>query len=159
MGRVSRRTVLFLTGALIILNFAEAASVNINGSWLFTINQTNLQGQAGTDLVSSYQSPAGQITMDMAPGGKKGWNVSVFRLDTSWNANFVLQIMRTGTGSGTGTVSGGTTYLTITTINQTFVTGTGVLSGIPLMEQLTGVSVSIPAATYTTTIQFTATDM
>jgi len=159
ISRVIKTTALLLLAVFSLLKIVEAAAVNINGIWSLTIGVGNLQGGAGSDLTSTYQSPSGQITMDVVPGGKKAWGISVARVDSSWNANFVLSVMRTGSGSGTGTVSGGTTYLTITTTTQTFVTGTGSLTGIPLQEQLGGVSVSIPPATYSTTIQFTAADM
>jgi hypothetical protein len=157
--QVAKKAALLLLAVFVLLKIVEAASVNINGQWSLTIGLGNLQGGAGSDLTSTYQSPSGQVTMDVAPGGKKPWSISVARVDSSWNMNFVLSIMRTGSGSGSGTVSGGTAYLTITTTNQTFVTGTGSLTGIPLQEQLGGVSVSIPPASYSTTIQFTATDM
>lgn len=156
--RVGRGTVLFLTGAFFLLTFAQAANITVYGSWSLTIGAGNLTGGAGSNLTPTYTTAAGAISMDVQNQAHKGWTISVLRIDTSWNANFVLSIIRTGNGSGTGTVSGGATYLTITTTSQTFVTGTNDLTGITLQEQLSGVSASIPAATYTTTIQFTATD-
>jgi hypothetical protein len=158
--RVGRGIVLFLTGAFLLLTFAQAANITITGSWSLTIGAGNLQGGAGSDLTSTYTTASGAISMAVSAASAihSGWSVSVLRIDTNWNANFVLSIMRTGNGSGTGTVSGGTSYLQITTTSNTFVTGSGSLTGITLQEQLGGVSVSIPAATYTTTIQFTATD-
>jgi hypothetical protein len=133
--RVGRRTVLFLTGAFIVLIFAQAATVTITGSWSLTIGSGNLQGGAGSNLTSTYTSTSGAISMALSATYRwSTWSVSVNRVDTSWNANFVLQIERTGNGSGSGTIAGGTTYLTITTTSQTFVTGTGVLTGITLQE-------------------------
>ncbi len=157
--RIGRGTVLFLTGAFLLLIFAQAANITITGSWSLAIGAGNLTGGAGSNLTATYTSTSGSISMGVSATSRTStWSVSVLRIDTSWNANLVLSIMRTGSGSGTGGVSGGTTYLTITTMGQTFVTGNGTLTGITLQERLGGVSVSIPVATYTTTIQFTVTD-
>ena len=158
--RVGRGTILFLTGAFLLLNLAQGANITVTGSWSLTIDAGNLTGGAGSNLTATYTSTSGSISMAVSPSssGSGNWRVSILRIDTRWNAGLVLSIRRTGGGSGTGSVSGGTTYLTITTASQTFVTGSGTLTGITLQEQLGGVSVSLGASTYTTTIQFTVAD-
>jgi len=155
--RVGRVTVLFLTGAFILLNFAGAANITITGTWSRVIGSGDLTGGAGSNLTATYASATNQVLMGVTTT-LTNWRVDIRRIDTNWHANFVLSIRRTGTGSGTGTVSGGTNYITITTTSQTFVTGSGNRSGIQLQEQLGGVSVSIPVNTYTTTIQYTVVD-
>jgi len=158
MRWVVGKAALFLTAALTLLVLAEAANITIVGIWSWTVGPGDLQGGPGSELNTTYESPANQVTMSVRGSGNIGWRVEVLRIDSNWHANFLLDIRRTGSGRGPGTVSGGTTYLTITTMSQSFVTGSGNRWGIPLQERLSGVSVSIPPATYTTTIQYTVVD-
>jgi hypothetical protein len=156
--RVGRGTVLFLVGAFLLLNLAEAANITITGTWSRVIGAGDLTGGPGSNLTATYTSATNQILMGVTTT-LTNWRVDILRIDTHWHANFALSIRRTGTGSGTGTVTGGGAYLAITTTSQTFVTGSGNRAGIQLQERLGGVSVSIPVATYTTTIQYTVVDI
>jgi hypothetical protein len=156
--RAVGKAVLFLTAALTLLGLALAADITITGTWSWTIGPGDLQGGPGSNLNTTYTSAPNQVTMRITGTGGGGWRVDVLRIDSNWHTDFVLDIRRTGNGQGPGTISGGTTYLTITTTSQTFVTGTRNRRGIPLQERLRGVSVAIPAAVYTTTIQYTVVD-
>lgn len=157
MRRAATKVAFPLIAVFTLLVFAEAANITITGSWSLSIGSGNLQGGAGSNLTATYTSATNQVTMAVTTT-LTNWRVDILRIDSNWNANLVLSIRRTSSGTGTGTVSGGTTYLTITTTSQTFVTGSGNRSGIALQERIGGVSVSIPPGTYTTTIQFTAVD-
>ena len=159
MRRLWKRAILQLIGVLTLWAVVEAAvSITVTGSWSLVLGSGNLQGGAGSNLVSTYTSNANQalLTVSGATTGQ-AWTVSVLRIDSTWDGSLVLSLRRTGGGSGTGTVSGGTTYLTVLTTSQTFITGTGNLSNIPLQERLAGVSVSLGAGTFTTTIRYTIT--
>ena len=159
MRRVAGKAVRFLIAAFVAWHLAQAADITIIGNWSLMIGAADLQGGPGSDLNPSYQSAANQITMDVTTRGQWTWRVDVNRIDSGWNAAFQLFIRRTNNGtSGNGSVSGGTAYLQITTTSQTFVTGQGDRRGITLQERLDGVSVSVPPATYTTTIQYTVVD-
>lgn len=159
MKRVGRKVIFLLFAAFVLWRFVQAATITVTGTWFRTIGSADLQAGPGSNLTATYSSATNQITMGLATTGALPWRVDVRRIDSLWHANFVLSIRRTNNGTGgTGTVSGGTTYLQITTINQTFVTGSGTRTGITLQERLGGVSVQIPPATYTTTIQYTAVD-
>jgi hypothetical protein len=158
MGRrIGRGMVLFLIGTSILLNFAVAANITITGTWTLSIGVADLTGRPGTNLTANYNSATNQVLMDVTTTGVN-WRVDVLRIDTHWTTLVVLSIRRTGTGSGTGTVTGGGSYMAITPTSQTFVTGSGNRAGIQLQERITGVSVSIPVDTYTTTVQFTVVD-
>jgi len=149
--------VLFLIGISILMNFAVAANITITGSWVLTIGVADLTGRPGTNLTANYNSATNQVLMDVTTT-LTNWRVDVLRIDTNWTALVTLSIRRTGTGSGTGTVTGGGAFMAITTTSQTFVTGTGNRAGIQLQERISGVSVSIPADIYTTTVQYTVVD-
>lgn len=158
MRRVAGKAVRFLIAAFVAWNLAQAATITIAGSWSRVIGAGDLTGGPGSNLTATYASATNQVTMGVTTGAGMNWRVDVRRIDTIWHASFRLSIRRTSNGSGTGTVAGGATYLRITTISQTFVTGSGNRAGIQLQERLGGVSVSIPVATYTTTIQYTVVD-
>jgi hypothetical protein len=135
-------------------------SITVTGSWSLSIGQADLQGAAGSDLSASYQSAADQLLMTIGGTGGKAWRVDVYRVDSTWNSDFVLSIKRTtdGTPQGKGSHSIdslGLTYAAITTIATTFWSGAGDFTSIPLQYQLSGVSCAIPAASYSTTIYFT----
>lgn len=152
------RRIFVLGATLVLFTVIEAAiSITVTGSWSFSIGQADLQGAAGSDLTSYYESATNQLSMTIGGTGGHTWRVDVRRVDSTWHANFGLYIKRTNAGtSGKGTVNpGGTEYGLITTSNQTFWTGTHDRAGIYLQEKLDGVSCAIPAASYSTTIYFT----
>jgi len=157
MRRVAGSAVRLLLAAFVAWNIAQAATITITGSWTRVIGAGDLTGGPGTNLTATYTSATNQALMAVTTTGVN-WRVDVLRIDSIWHANFVLSIRRTGTGSGTGSVTGGGGFQAITTTSQTFVTGSGNRTGIQLQERIGGVSVSIPAATYTTTIQYTVVD-
>jgi hypothetical protein len=156
--RAAARAALVAIAALALLVLAEAANITVTGTWIRSIGLGDLQGGPGSDLITTYESPAGQVTMRISGAGNRAWRVDVLRIDSSWHPDLVLSIRRTGNGTGPGTIAGGTAYLPILTTSQAFVTGSGNLSGIPFQERLSGVSVSIPAGSYATTIQYTVVD-
>jgi len=157
MKKAGKAGILILFAAFVLAGIVEAVtSITVSGSWSLTIGQSNLQGGAGSDLTSTYTSATNQATLSVSGTYSHTWRIDVTRVDTTWHANFHLWVKRTGNGtSGTGTYSGGTTYLEATTTAQTFMTGAGDRSGFTLQYQLTGVSTAIPAASYATAIRYT----
>jgi hypothetical protein len=149
--------ILLATLAFYTLGFAPGIAITVTGSWSLSIGQADLQGAAGSDLTTYYESATTQLTMAISGSGGHTWRVDVKRVDSTWHGNFGLSIKRTNGGtSGTGSLyAGGTEYGLITTSNQTFWTGIGDRAGIYLQEKLDGVSCAIPAASYSTTIYFT----
>lgn len=150
--------ILVLVATLVLFSVLEAViAITVIGSWSLSIGQANLQGAAGSDLTSSYESATNQLTMGVSGTGGHTWRVDVKRVDSTWHANFGLYIKRTNAGtSGKGSLyAGGTVYGLITTSNQTFWTGINDRGGIYLQEKLDGVSCAIPATSYSTTIYFT----
>jgi hypothetical protein len=158
--RKRRVAILVLFTTLALIQLVLATSITVTGSWSLSIGQANLTGGAGTDLTTTYTSATNQATMNAAGTYSwTNWRISVRRIDTTWHANFHLWVKRTNNGtSGTGSYSGGTTFIDLTTTDQTFMTGTGSRSGFTLQFQLTGVSTAIPAASYSTTIRYTIVD-
>ena len=131
-----------------------AIVITVTGSWSETINENDLQGGPGTDLVSTYESATNEVVIDIDDTSST-WKVEHKRTDSTWHANFTLSEKRTSDGSGPGSVSGGTSYSTIGTTDTQFFTGSDTRSNIDVQLQLEGVSVQIPPDTYSTTVTYT----
>ena len=158
MKKRGKTGILILLATLAFYTIVGAAIViTVTGSWSLSIGQANLQGAAGSDLTTYYESSTNQLTMAVSGTGGHTWRVDVRRVDSTWHANFDLYIKRTNGGTaGKGSLyAGGTEYGLITTSAQTFWTGINDRSGIYLQEKLDGVSCAVPAASYSTTVYFT----
>lgn len=147
----------FLLIALLMHTSAwSAPSITGTGSWILTIGVLDLIAGAGSELVASYESAVDAVLLSPNPvPAKPAWRVDVSRVDTAWPGSFVLWIKRTGDGTGSGSISDGTTYLTVTTTDQPFFTGSEDRANVPIQFQLTGISTQIPPGDYTTTVYYT----
>jgi len=139
---------------------AEAIDISAVGSWSDTIDASDLQAGAGSNLIDTYESVAGAtvLTISNTTGNTDNWRVDVRRTDTAWHSNLHLYVKRTSDGSGSGSISGGLSYIEITTIDSQFFLGAGDRSGINLKYKLTGMSVSVPPNAYSTTVTYTVVD-
>ena len=131
---------------------AKHPGITVTGSWSQTIGTVNLASGAGSDLANPYASSSSQLVLDInGTTGNGNSYVTVQRVDTSWNSNLNLYVQRTSGGSN---VSGGTTYLLVTTSAQTFFTETQDVT-VNVQVKLDGVSLQVPPATYATGLLFT----
>lgn len=158
MKNTVRHIVLLLLFLLISsYGICWAVSITVTGSWAETIDALDLQAGAGSDLIDTYESASNTVAIDIiAP---TNWRVDVKKSDTNWPANFQLYVRRTSDGSGSGSISGGTSYQEITDTDQSFFNGTLDRSNITGQLKLTGVSVQIPVDTYTTTVYYTVVEI
>jgi hypothetical protein len=150
--------VLLFTLIIAETSFAPLPSVTVTGTdWVLTIDSSDLQSGAGSDLVSSYENTAGAILIELTGllGQQNNYRVDVSKSDTNWHGNFRLFVKRTGDGTGNGTITGGTTYQEITNTDQQFWTGVNGRHNVPIQLKLDNVSVQIPPDTYTTTVNYT----
>jgi hypothetical protein len=126
-------------------------------SW--TITSANLQGGAGTDLVSSYESASNAMRIEIKDAQDSDtWTVDIKKTDVSWHGNLHLWARRTSNGEGNGTISGGTAYQEITNIDYLFFTGKAERNQVSIQLKVTGVSVHIPVASYSTYVYCTVID-
>ena len=151
--------------ALMLLHTQPAWSVLdisvTGGGWSPSIGVGDLQAGAGSDLVSTYQSVANLVGISIsgAAGVNDSWRIDVRRTDVMWGNRLTLFLQRTGTGIGSGSVTGGNTFQAITDTDATFLSGAGDLSNIPVQLQLQGVSLQVPPNAYLTTITYTVVDL
>ncbi len=158
-NRVKISLCVLLFTLIIAETTSPAPSITIVGAdWSLTIDSSDLQSGAGSDLVSSYENIDGDLSIDILGFTEQCMNarVDVSKSDTNWHANFQLLVKRTSNGDNPqGWVSGGTTYQEITDTDQEFFTLSGNRSNITIQLRLNNVSVQIPPDTYTTTINYT----
>jgi len=134
----------------------SAISMTVTGSWSENIDVFDLQGGAGTDLVSTYEGASNACIIDVTGAAKKDWEVYVNRVDALWDTHFHLYCRRTSDGIGDGPISGGETYQEITVVGQLlFTSGSLDRTGVEVQYQLTGVSVLVTPNTYITDIYYT----
>src|SRR5947208_1601517 len=106
-----------------------AISISSTGDYSVNITAANLVSGAGSDLQSSQESASGVTTITISGAGSSSWTVKVRRGAGTWNNNVTLFVQRTSSGSGPGTITGGTSYISVGTIDTTFFTGIGNKSG------------------------------
>jgi hypothetical protein len=154
--------ILFMLTAFILLVIArtEAMDISAVGSWSGTIDAAALQAGAGSNLTDTYESVAGAtvLTIFNTASNSDNWRVDVRRTDAAWHSNFHLYVKRTSDGTGSGSISGGSSYLEIPTIDSQFFSGAGNRDGINLRYILTGMSVSASPNVYGSTVIFTVVD-
>jgi len=136
---------------------AWAISMSVSGGWTRTIGAFDLQGGAGTDLNSTYESAADAVLVSVTDTSA-GWRVDIKKQDSTWHASLGLSARRTSSGTG-GSVAGGASYQQVTDTYATFFTGSQAVSDINVQLQVSGVSVSIPRAAYDTTVYYTVTEL
>jgi hypothetical protein len=139
-----------------------ALEVTVSGGHAFTIDQADLAGGAGSNFIPVHQSAldAVLITVAATTGDTDAWQMLVHKEDALWHGSLALGVLRTGPGTGSGSISGGDVLsLTLNASDQVFFEGAGDKTTIPVQLKLSGVSVLIPVDSYTTTVYLTILDL
>ncbi|MBP1166901.1 hypothetical protein JOE44_003785 [Chryseobacterium sp. PvR013] len=163
---------------LIMGSFLEGQTINIAGtSWTASVPTIT---EAGNNYTGTYDNPSLLTLSGFLPGsflnllGSSGAKISMQHVPTSWNSSLKLYAKRSGgtaTINGlcvlcTATINGGLSYIEIpqaTAVTLSTITFSGVLgvsnsvnySAISVQLEIGGVSVTIPAAAYSTQVVFT----
>ena len=137
-----------------------AVAITVTGSWVETIDKNDLISGAGSDLQGTYTSVSGQVSLDISgtSDSSDAWRIEVTKIDSSWNSSLHPYVMRTSAGTG-GSVSGGTSYQEVTAINTSFFSGSGDVTGINVKLRMTGASIQINPAAYSTVLYYTVVDI
>jgi hypothetical protein len=129
-----------------LLQNLNAQRITVRGNWVLDLR--NEITEAGSDYIGTYTSNVDQTTIQLRNVDGSSWSVSVrYAPDSDWDNALVLRAQRTGPGTGTGMITGGTAFQTLTLIDALFFTGTDNRNTIPIQYQLSGVSVTIPVIT------------
>lgn len=149
------------------------ASVSTSGSWTFTRGSSNITNP-GLDFDNVASSGvAGETTLNLSGLEKnKTWKVYISRVDNNWHSTLILTASKTNDGIVSAT-NGGVT-IPLTTAAQISITNASTLFfiaspsnscnscnliNVKIRYELSGVSVTLPAATYQTQIQYTISDI
>lgn len=165
------KKLILLVAICLFHEYCIAQNIRLTGSaWTPTITTIT---EAGNDYASTtLTSASNQTLLDVKVPNISGTNryiINIRRTDsgTNWNtAGLQLWVRRTSDGTGAGaatTVVGGTTYQQITSSDLYFFEGfndnKNYRTGISIQYQITGASVLVPVANYSTTITFTLIDI
>lgn len=155
--RITTKFLIFIIifGLIPIDNKVHTHDITVTGSWILTIDASDLLAGAGSDLIDTYESASDQIDIYIDAQGAKSWRVDVRKGDTNWHSDFQLSLRRTSDGTGYGFISGGTSYQEVTDTDQSFFNGGRDRSDIKVQLELSGVSVQVPTDTYATTVYYT----
>ena len=152
----------FVTVAFLILSGPSACAVDIyaTGGCNFIIDSSCLVGGAGSDLMKSFESKLDATVINITGTGGSGdaWQVRVRKSGVSKLHGVTLYVKRTGNGSGSGTVSGGSSYVAVETSDTDFFEGSGDRTDITVQYKVSGISIKIPPGTYSTVVTFTVVD-
>ncbi len=162
MKNLNKAAIVFLfIYFLLCTSFISALSITTSGGWNLSIDSTDVTGSAGSDLTPTYYSSTDAIIMSISDAidNSDNWEIQVHKTDTNWHGNLKLALQRTSNGSGGGSISGGDSlYIELTGTDQYFFEGSGDRTDVDIQFRLTGVSVLVPADSYSTTIYFTVID-
>jgi len=163
---MGRRKILLIILLLVPLAVPVAQPLRIsvsqsNQSVDFEITLNDVIGGAGTDVAAWFYSAIDEKELDIR-NPDDNWRVDVRRSDTTWHSELQIALLRTGDGTGSGTLTGGDVdYVIVTTTDTEFFTGTGGdARNVPVQFRLRGSigTYSIPAGSYVTTIVYTVSD-
>lgn len=145
--------------------FGQGINITVTGHWTKIIAASDIS-EAGNDYPTSYASNTNQTLLTINP---KNWNKTIYvyvhKEDIAWNPALTLKVKRTSNGTnGNTNINGGLIYQTITNTQPPnyapstvipFFTCQGPFVNIPLQYEITGISVVLPAQSYSTTIMYT----
>lgn len=154
-----RLLMLFLVGLL--ATDARAHAIAKTGSWSVTVNSSDLASGAGSDLNSTKESSAGVVTLTLTDIGlgEASYRIDIRKASSSSLSSDVhLWVKRVTDGSGSGSITGGTSYQEVTSVDTSFFSGTLDRSGIQVQYQLTGLGLSLNSGGGQATIRYTIVD-
>lgn len=153
---------------LVILLFSSlcAGAQNISASSGWTANVSSNQiSDAGLDYGGTYQSSSNETYVSVSGLRYFGsYYVEVEKSEIDWDPRLSISVRRTGNGSGGwfSSITGGTNWLELKNSGQLFYYGgTGFATArlnVPVQYQIKGLSVLLPAKSYSVNIRYTVSD-
>src|SRR6476620_9806394 len=145
-----------LVTILLLCSIARGENMTGIGNWTFSLSAANLTNGAGSNFLGSAESISGTTVLSLGGVGSQTWTVVARRGAGTWDSGVTILVRRTsdGTGPGNGTISGGQSYIELTTSNTILFTGNKARDGVTIQYKVMGLSVRTPAATYTSPVIF-----
>jgi len=158
-------SLLFATHVVSYAQPSQQPGLTLSGNWSYTVPATDVT-EAGSDFSGTYTSAANQVQIGVSNKNnaeKNGyaWRVSARKMNATWDNTVAIYIRRTSDGAPATnratTITDGTVYQQITDTDQYFFGGYRGSTGIAIQYELRGVSVVMPAQSYSTTVVYTVT--
>ncbi len=151
---------------ILISSHSFSQKIKVKGEWEKKFRLSDIKG-AGNDYSEYYLSKKNQtkITVSSHPSNHQddlyaNFKVFVHREDDEWHPNLILQIRRTGSGeNNNNNIFSGTEFQTITNSSSFFFNTIGKHEKIPIQYKILGISVLLPAQTYSTEVVFTVLNL
>lgn len=147
--------------------FGQEVQFSAFADWRIRISSHDVL-VAGEDLMGTYTTSPNHARITVQLGAdtydnrmKNQWSVQVQGRSRDWDQSLQLYIRRTGQGSGARfdkALKGGEVYKAITKAPRKFFSCQGWREAIPIQFELRGVSVILPAKTYSLELIFTIID-
>lgn len=136
---------------------AQTISINSGTTWSIPSLSATIT-KAGKNYEHIETSSASQTLLKV--NAALAWSITAHLSTTSnWDSSLKLYVQRTGNGTGIAILTGGTTYIQLSSTPQTFFGGLLNLfahrDNIPIQYKIEGLSVMLPVKTYTTTVTYT----
>jgi hypothetical protein len=147
-------------GVLCTPGAACAMDVALTGSWTVSLGASDLASGPGSPFTSTQASASSEIRIDvtLTAGNTDNWRLDVRKADTTWDPSIHVWVRRTGTGSGAGSVADGLSWVEVTSTDTEFYSGAGDRTGIPVQVRITGISLSVPPASYYANLTYSLVD-
>ena len=169
MQKVEKYILSTIIALLLFSAFSKAQIiVDVKGTWSFSVSSSDIV-EAGKDYGKIYKSDKEQIKIDITQSNwwwnlfyNYNWRIDIEKSDIDWDPSLKIFAKRTGDGSpywSGGGVTGGTSWLRIKNFSKRFFRGNKSRLDIPIRYKIKGISVLLPAKTYTTTIIYTVTEL
>ncbi len=156
--------ILLMHGLALAVSFPMCEVTPAAGWDIGTFGAAQLSGLAGSDFTSTQTTASDFLNINTylllrADTYEWDWRLDVNRTDTLWDSNMTLWIMRTTDGTGSGTITGGTAFQSITTTAQSFYSGTRNRRNVKAQLELRGLSVIVGPNNYSTTVTYTLVEL
>ncbi|GLU56137.1 hypothetical protein [Dyadobacter frigoris] len=153
------RLLILLIFAVNFVTKAQGITITSATSWTVSpLSSANIITKAGKDYAGFETSPANQTLLKLT--GTVLCSINIQQVTgANWDSNLKIYARRSGAGTGLAILLGGGSYQLVTTSStQLFTAALGILLGkedIPIQYQIQGLSVLLPAKSYSTTIMYT----
>jgi len=144
-----------------MLGFSQKIKLK-GGNWTKELKSSDITS-AGDDYNQFYLSGTKQTKISITPVPNSKYNkkympfkVFVSREDMEWHSDLVIEAKLTSTKHGN---SSGTNFQVITNNSTLFFNTVGSKNDLPVQYKISGLSVTIPAETYSTEIIYTVLNL
>lgn len=137
----SKTLIIFPTFFFLLILSCPGADISTVGSWNSFLGPEDLQLGAGSSPVTGIESCPDQILISITAPGGDPWKIEARLLFSTLPTGIRVLVRRSGRGSGTGEILGGTFFQAVEEEGIFLCGGEGERIEIPIQLRLEGLSV------------------